>query len=813
METLPRAARVVIVGGGIVGCSVAYHLTKLGWRDVLLLERREVSCGTTWHAAGLVGQLRATHNLTRLASYGGTLYARLEAETGQATGYRQCGSISVARTAERMVELRRGAAMARCFDVDVEVITPAEAGRRWPLMRTDDLVGAVWIPRDGRTDPVDTARALARGARLGGARIVEQAAVTGIVRRGGAVAGVRTERGDVACEVVVNCAGMWGRQVGALAGVAVPLHPSEHFYIVTDPLPGVRPDLPVLRDPDGYIYVREEVGGLLVGGFEPVAKPWTEAIPRDFGFSLLPEDWEHVQVFLGPAVERLPALETARIRRQVNGPESFTPDTRYILGEAPELRGFFVAAGFNSVGIASAAGAGKALAEWIVEGRPTMDLWDVDIRRFAAWQANPRYLRDRTVEALGLLYAMHWPFRQVETARPVRRSVLHDRLAARGACFGVVAGWERANWYATDGIPPRYTYTYGRPAWLPCAAGEHRAVREAVGLFDQSSFAKFLLQGPDAEAVLGRLCCNDVAVPPGRIVYTGMLNEAGGIECDLTVTRLAEECYYVVTVAASAVHDLDWIRRHVPAGARAVLTDVTSGYAVVSVMGPRSRELLGRLTSADLGTAAFPFGTAREIDVGYATVRALRITYVGELGWELHVPTDFAAGVYDALVTEGAAVGLRHAGYHALDSLRMEKGYRSWGHDITSEDTPLEAGLGFTVAFDKPGGFIGREALLRQREAPLRRRLVQFVLDDPEPLLFGDEPIYRDGVLAGRITSAAYGHTVGRAVGLGWVRHPDGVDRGFLAAGAWQLDVAGVRHAAAAGLAPPYDPRGERVRA
>jgi len=812
-EALPTAARVVIVGGGIVGCSVAYHLAKLGWTDVVLLERKEISCGTTWHAAGLVGQLRSTHNLTRLASYARVLYPRLEAETGQATGYRECGSLSVARTSERMIELKRGAAMAKCFGVDIEVISPREAGGRLPVIRTDDLAGAVWIPHDGRTNPVDTTRALARGARLAGARLLEGVVVTGIHRRRGAVSGVSTDRGDIACEVLVNCAGMWARRLGQWAGVSVPLYASEHFYIVTDPMPGVTPDLPVLRDTDGYLYVREEVGGLLVGGFEPVAKPWdVEAMPEDFAFSLLPPDWEHCRVFMEPALRRIPGLETAQIRRQVNGPESFTPDNRYILGEAPGLRNFFVAAGFNSIGIASAAGAGKALAEWIVAGEPTVDLWDVDIRRFAPWQANPRYLRDRTREVLGLLYAMHWPFRQAETARPVRRSALHDRLAARGACFGVVAGWERANWYATDGVEPRYRYTYGRPDWFPCSAGEHRAVREAVGLFDQSSFAKFLLQGPEAEAVLGRLCANDVAVPAGKIVYTAMLNARGGIEADLTVTRLDDERYFIVTSAALAVRDFDWIRRHTPPDARVALTDVTSAYVVLGLMGPRSRELLRRLTDADLENEAFPFGTAREIHLGYATVLALRITYVGELGWELYVPTEFALGVYDALVAEGEALGLRHAGYHALESLRMEKGYRAWGHDLTNEDTPLEAGLAFAVAFDKPVPFIGREALLSQRAGPLRRRLVIFTLDDPRPLLYGDEPIYRDGVLVGRITSGAYGHTLGRAVGMGYVHHERGIDRLFAESGRYEIDIAGEPVAARAQLQPPYDPKGTRLR-
>jgi len=808
---IPSHARVVIIGGGIVGSSVAYHLTKLGWRDVVLLERRDLSCGTTWHAAGLVGQLRSSHNLTRLASYGAVLYENLEAETGQATGFRRCGSISVARTAERLIELKRGASMAKCFGVEIEVISPSEAGRLWPLMRTDDIAGAVWIPRDGRTNPIDTTLALAKGARQGGATILENVAVTGIHRERGVATGVATDHGDVACEIVVNCAGMWGREIGRMAGVNVPLHASEHFYIVTEPMAGVTRELPVLRDTDGYIYAREEVGGLLMGGFEPIAKPWgMDGIPADFAFSLLPEDWDHFRVFMEQAIVRIPALETAPVRRHVNGPESFTPDNRYMLGEAPELRNFFVAAGFNSVGIASAAGAGRALAEWIVAGEPSMDLWDVDIRRFMPFQGNAGYLRERTREVVGLLYAMHWPFRQPETARGVRRSVLHDRLAERGAVFGVAAGWERANWFATAGVAPRYAYTYGRQNWFPCAAAEHRAVREAVGLFDQSSLAKFQLQGPDATAVLQSLCANDVDVPPGRIVYTQMLNARGGIECDLTVSRLADDTYLIVTIAAASTHDADWIRRSV-GGARVMLTDVTSAFTVLGVMGPRSRELLSRVTGADLSDAAFPFGTTREIDIGYGLARATRITYVGELGWELYLPTEFATGAYDAVLEAGEGLRLRHAGYHAMDSLRMEKGYRSWGHDIGGDDTPLQAGLGFAVALKKEG-FVGRDALLRQRDKPLTRRLVTFTLDDAPPLLLGDEPIYRDGVLVGRITSGAYGHTLGRAVGMGYVTHADGVDAAFVRAGRWQLEIALERFAATAHLEPPYDPKSARVR-
>jgi 4-methylaminobutanoate oxidase (formaldehyde-forming) len=711
-----------------------------------------------------------------------------------------------------MHELKRLASMARCFDVDVEVITSAEAGRRWPLMRTDDLVGALWLPRDGRTNPIDTTLALAKGARLGGATVLENVAVTGIRVEGGRVASVATTGGAVACDVVVNCAGMWARQVGRMAGVTVPLHASEHFYIVTEPMAGVRPDLPVLRDPDGYIYVREEVGGLLMGGFEPVAKPWgMQGIPGDFAFALLPEDWEHFQVLMEQALIRIPALETAPVRRHVNGPESFTPDGRYLLGEAPECKGFFVAAGFNSIGIASGAGAGRAVAEWIVGGEPPMDLWDVDIRRVAPFQGNPAYLRDRTVEMVGALYAIHWPYQQPVTARGVRKSALHDRLAARGACFGAVMGWERANWYATPGMEASYRYSYGRQNWFPCAAAEHRAVREAVGLFDQSSFCKLRLDGPDALAVLQRLCANDVDVAPGRLVYTQMLNARGGIEADLTVTRLADDAFLIVTSAAASTHNTHWIRRHL-GQARAVLTDVTSSEAVLGVMGPRSRALLSRLTEADLSNAAFPFLSSREIWLASAPVRAARVTYVGELGWELYVPTEFVGGVYDAVVAAGEDFELRHAGYHAMDSLRIEKAYRSWGHDLGCEDSPLEAGLAFAVRFDKHAAFVGRDALLAQREKPPARRLVVFVLDDPEPLLYHDEPVWRDGALVGRIASGAYGHTLGRSVGLGWVATPDGVTEAFVASGRWEIEIACERRRARAQLAPPYDPKSLRVR-
>jgi glycine cleavage system T protein len=813
MARVPRHARVVVIGGGIVGCSVAYHLTRLGWSDVVLLERRALACGTSWHAAGLVGQLRSTQNLTRLSRYAVELYARLGAETGEPTGFVQRGSLGVARTPERMEELKRLASMARCFGVEVAVLSPREAGARWPLMRTDDLVGAIHLPGDGQTDPKATTLALAAGARKGGATLVENVAVTAIRRRGASVTGVDTDAGPIDAEVVVNCGGMWARRLGLMVGVPVPLHAAEHMYMVArlaEPLP---PALPVLRDADGHIYFRERDGDIVMGGFEPHAKPWgMDGIPDDHAFTLFPEDWTQFRLFHESATVRLPALAGAEVRQLLNGPESFTPDTRYLLGLAPGLRNFYVAAGFHSTGIASAPGAGRALAEWIVEGAPTLDLWEVDLRRFAPFQNEAAYLRERVVETVGLLYAMHWPHRQMESARGVRRSPLHDRLAARGACFGEVLGWERAHWFAPPGEAPVYRYAFGRQNWFSHAAAEHRAVREAVGLFDQSSFAKYLVQGRDAEGLLQRLCAGDVGGAPGRVIYTAMLNERGGMEADLTVTRLDEDRYLVVTSAASSVRDLDWIARHAPAGAHVALTDVTAARAVLGVMGPRARDLLARLTDADVSNGAFPFGAAREIGVAGVPVLALRITYVGELGWELYVPAESAVRVYDALVDAGEAVGLRHAGYHAMDSLRSEKAYRSWGHDVSSEDTPLEAGLGFAVAFDKPVPFVGREALLRQRGRPLPRRLLVFTLEAPEPLLLGNEPVWRDGALVGRLTSGAYGHTLGRAVGLGYVHHAAGVDDTFVTAGRWEIEIATERFAAAAHLRAPYDPGGSRIR-
>ena len=811
---LPNQASVVIVGGGIIGCSLAYHLTLRGCRDVVLLERKQLTCGTTWHAAGLVGQLRATYNLTRLAQYTTNLYASLEQETGQATGFRQTGSVAIATHQARFEELKRGASMAKCFGLEVQTLTPSEIASMWPGVTVSDVVGGVYLPKDGRTNPIDTTQALAKGAKSRGARIFENCAAQEIVVENGKAVGVRTEFGTIRADMVVNCAGMWAHELGAKAGTTVPLHAAEHFYIVTEPMEGLHSNLPVLRDPDGCAYFKEDAGKLLVGWFEPVAKPWgMKGIPETFSFESLPDDLEHIEPLLAAAMHRTPALEKTGINLFFNGPESFTPDDRYLLGETPEVRNLFVAAGFNSIGIQSAGGAGKVLADWMLDGHPPMDLWDVDIRRVMPFQRNRSYLRDRTVESLGLLYAMHWPFRQPETARGVRRSILHDRLAAQGACFGETAGWERPNWYAPAGVKAEYEYSYGRQNWFDYSAAEHQAVRNAVGIFDQSSFAKFVVQGPDAEAVLNRISANNMSVPVGKVVYTQWLNERGGIEADLTVTREALDRYLVVTAAATQTRDFSWLQRNIPADARAIAIDVSSSMAVLGVMGPRSRELLSQLTEADMSPAAFPFGTSQIIDLGYARVRASRITYVGELGWELYIPTECAPGVFDALMQTAPSVGGRLAGYHALNSLRMEKGYRHWGHDISDEDTPLQSGLGFAVAMKKPGGFIGLEALQAQKEAGLTRRLVQFALDDATPLLYHNEPICRDGAIVGRISSGMFGHHLGKSLGMGYVEcQTQGEAPEAILQGKYEIEVAGVRYSAQPSLAPLYDPSSARIK-
>jgi 4-methylaminobutanoate oxidase (formaldehyde-forming) len=812
-KTLPEQAQVVIVGGGIIGCSVAWHLTELGWRDVVLLERKQLTSGTTWHAAGLVAQLRATENMTRLARYSAELYQGLEGRTGQATGYQQCGAITVASNAERWQEIRRQASMASCFGVEHRELTPDEAQAMWPLMDSSDLVGAFYFPQDGRTNPTDTTLALASGARKGGAKIFEHTPVTSILTNKGCAVGVETPQGSIKAEFVVNCAGMWARELGLTGGSRVPLHAAEHYYLVTEDLEGMHPGLPVLRDMDRCAYYREETGKLLLGLFEPDAVPWGhDGIPEQFSFDELPPDWERITPYLEQAMARIPALENTGIRLLFNGPESFTPDDRYWLGESPEVRKLFVAAGFNSVGIQSAGGAGKVLAQWIVNGHQPMDLWDVSTTRMMPFQNSSSYLYDRTRETLGLLYAMHWPFRQYESARGARRSILHEQLRAAGACFGELAGWERANWYAPPGETAEYQYSFGRQNWFECQASEHRAVRESVGLFDQSSFSKLMVQGANAETVLNRICTNNVAVPVGKSVYTQWLNERGTIEADLTVTRLDEEAFLVVTAPATHIHVLTWLQRNIPAGANTSVTDVTSGLMCLNIQGPRSRELLELVSPADFSNNAFPFATLREIELGYAPVKALRLTYMGELGWELYIPTEFAPHVYERLLQAGEKVGLRHCGYHALQSLRLEKAYREFGHDLGADDTPLEAGLGFTCDYDKPGGFIGMEALLQQKEHGVNKRLVQFLLEEPEPLMYHNEPIYREGHLAGYTSSAMYGHTLGASVALGYIKGEEVVDAHYINSRHYEIEVAGKRYAARASLKPLYDPDSSRPR-
>lgn len=811
-KKLPTHAQVVVVGGGIAGCSVAYHLTKLGWKDVVLLEQGSLSGGTTWHAAGLVGQLRNHENLTRLIEYSTRLYASLEEDTGQATGWKASGSLSIARTPERMTVLKRVAAKARAFGVEAHVISAKEAGEKWPVMETKDLQGGVWLPGDGQANPTDLTQAMAKGTRQNGGRIFEKTRVTGVELSDGAVKKISTDQGDIECEYVVNAAGQWARQFGRLAGVNVPLYSCEHFYIVTGQIDGVQPNLPSMRDPDGYIYFKEEVGGLVMGGFEPDAKPWKmNPIPDDFEFTLLEDDWDQFEILMENALIRVPALEHADVKQFVNGPESFTSDGNFMVGEAPGVKNYFVCAGFNSMGIASAGGAGKAVAEWMVEGAPTSDVWPVDIRRFAPYQGNDAWLEARVKETLGLHYVMPWPNKELLSGRPLRCSPVYEQIKARRACFGSKMGWERPLWYANEGQESALDYSFGRQGWFENSAAEHRATREGVALFDQMSFGKLMVQGRDAEAQLQRICANNVAVAPGTCVYTAMLNERGGYESDVTVTRLDEIRFFVVTGSAEVIRDHDWITRNLGKDAHVTVSDVTNSYAVFGIMGPKSRDLLAKLTPDDLSNEAFPFSASREISCGEARVRASRLTYVGELGWELYVPVECAVSVYDALVAAGEELGLVHAGYYALDSLRLEKAYRAWGHELTPDDTPFEAGLTFAVDFDK-GDFIGRDALLKLKGKPRKRRVVQFVLEDPAAILWGGELILRDGKPVGDLKSAGYGHTLGGAVGLGYVSNEQGVDKAFIQAGTFEIDIAGERVPAKAYLRTPYDPKLERVK-
>jgi 4-methylaminobutanoate oxidase (formaldehyde-forming) len=814
MPTPPSHARVVIIGGGIIGCSVAYHLARQGWTDIVLMERKQLTCGTTWHAAGLIAQLRATANMTRLAKYSQELYGSLEAETGVATGFKRCGSITVALTGERHEELRRAAAMARAFGVEIEEISAAEVKARYPHLETSDVTGGVYLAKDGQGDPGNIARALAKGARQRGAQVLEGTRVTAIRREGRRVTGVDWEQegqtGHTAAEMVVNCGGMWGHEVGRMAGVNVPLHACEHFYIVTEAIPGLT-QLPVLRVPDECAYYKEDAGKILLGAFEPVAKPWGMAgIPAEFEFDQLPEDFDHFEPILEKAVARMPMLAEAGIHTFFNGPESFTPDDAYHLGLAPECDNFWVACGFNSVGIQSAGGAGMALAQWMETGEKPFDLGDVDIARMQPFQGNRRYLFERSTETLGLLYADHYPYRQKATARGIRRTPFHAQLVARGAVMGELAGWERANWFAAEGQEPEYAYSWKRQNFFANVGEELAAVRSNVGMYDMSSFGKIRVEGRDAVAFLNQIGGGQFDVPVGRIVYTQFLNARGGIEADVTVTRLSETAFLVVTPAATRLADQCWMQRHV-GELHVVLTDATAAEGVLAVMGPQARALMQKVSPADFSNAANPFGTAQQIELGMGLARVHRVSYVGELGWEVYVSSDMAAHAFDVLMEAGEGLGLRLCGMHMMDCGRIEKGFRHFGHDITCEDHVLEAGLGFAVKLDKPG-FIGRDAVLRKRDAGLERRLVQFRLTDPEPLLYHNEPVLRDGEIVGFLSSGAYGHHLGGAIGLGYVPCAGETAQQVLAS-AYEIDVAGTRVRAEASLRPMYDPEAARVKA
>ena len=814
MANLPTHARVVIIGGGVIGCSVAYHLTKLGWKDVVLLERRQLTCGTTWHAAGLIGQLRASANMTRLAKYSADLYRGLEAETGLATGVKTVGSVSVALTDARKEELFRSASMARAFGVPVEEMSPQEVKERYAHLNIEGVKAGVWLPTDGQGDPANIALALAKGARQRGALVAEGVKVTGIEVSARRVRSVAWQQGDetgtISADHVVNCAGMWGHEVGRLAGVNVPLHACEHFYIVTEPIPGLT-QMPVLRVPDECAYYKEDAGKYLLGAFEPNAKPWgMNGIPEDFCFDQLPEDFDHFEPILERAVNRLPMLAEAGIHTFFNGPESFTPDDAYNLGLSLEVDNYWVAAGFNSIGIQSAGGAGMALAEWMETGEKPFDLGDVDVGRNQPFQGNKHYLFERSKETLGLLYADHYPYRQKATARGVRRTPFHAHLDARGAVFGEIGGWERANWFANEGQAREYEYSWGPQNWFANQAAEHNAVRTNVGMYDMSSFGKIRVEGRDAEAFLNHISGADMSVAPGKIVYTQFLNSKGGIEADVTVTRLSQTEYLVVTPAITRPKDHAWMRRHV-GNFNVVLTDVTAGEGVLAVMGPNARKLMQAVSPNDFSNEVNPFGTAQEIEIGMGLARAHRVSYVGELGWEIYVSSDMCGHVFETLWEAGHGVGLKLCGMHMMDSCRIEKAFRHFGHDITCEDHVLEAGLGFAVKTTKPE-FIGRDAVLRKKEAGLEKRMVQFRLSEPGVMVYHNEPLIRDGKIVSYLSSGAYGHHLGAAIGMGYVPC-EGESAADVLSSSYEVEVAGRRVRAEASLAPMYDPKSERVRA
>lgn len=816
-QSLPDRASAVIIGGGVTGASVAYHLARLGWQDVVLLERRQFACGTTWHAAGLIGTMRANESHARLCEYSMSLLEELETETGQSTGFRQVGSLNIAHSEARFEELKRVASMNNAFGVTrVDMVTVEEIARLFPLIDTTALLGGSFVAADGKGSPIDVTNAFVKGARQRGALCLEGVTVTAVDVRDGRVRGVTTDAGTVATDFIVNAAGMWARDLGKLSGVSIPLHAAEHYYAVTEKDDAFHPDLPVLRDHDKCAYYREDAGSLLVGAFEKNALAWgMDGIPADFCFDELTGHIEQqLHPVLADAMERVPKLQEIGWRKFFCGPESFTPDDQFHVGEAPGLRGYFVACGLNSVGIQTSGGLGKACAEWMHRGHAPLDLWSNDIRRMYPFMSNRKFISERVTETLGLLYDNHYPFKQFETARNVRHSPVHERLVSHRACFGQVAGWERPNWFAPEGIEPRYEYSFGKQNWFEYSAAEHRAARERVALFDQSSFSKYLVKGADACAELQRICSADVDVAPGKVVYTHWLNDRGGIEADLTVTRLTGDEYWVVSGAAVTHKDLDWLDRHIDRQSRCMVADITSAWAVFGVMGPNSRALLQPLVDTDLSADRFPFGTAQPVEIGYARGFAFRVSFVGELGFELYVPVDMARHVFDLLVAHGAPHELKLAGLHALDSCRLEKKFLHFGHDVGDEDTPLEAGAGFVCAMNKSVPFIGRDAIARQRESGthLRKRLVQFLLDDPAEVFYHHEPILRDGRIVGHLTSGNYGHTLGASVGLGYVRADEDITADWLEASRWQIDVGGRMIGATASLKALYDPSGARAR-
>jgi glycine cleavage system aminomethyltransferase T/glycine/D-amino acid oxidase-like deaminating enzyme len=815
-STLPTHAQVVIIGGGVIGCNVAYHLTKLGWKDVVLLERKQLTCGTTWHAAGLiVSGGFASETLLYMAHYTRELYKNLEQETGVSTGFKPIGYVQITSRKSRVEALQRTAAFVRAYGITVDEISPLEFQKLWPIADASNIKGAFYTPEDGRANPVDVTMSLAKGARVQGARILEGVEVTGIKTKNARASGVVTNQGEIEAEYVVNCGGMWARQVGKMAGVDIPLQAAEHYYLITEPMEGATPDLPVLEDVDHYAYFREEVGGLMLGLFEPVAAPWgTKGIPKDFEFGEIQPDWERMLPYIEDAMVRVPALQNAHVRKLFCGPESFTPDMTFLMGEAPELRNFYVAAGMNSLGILLGGGVGQVLAQWIVDGHPPMDVGEIHIDRMLRFQNTPRYLQDRTVEILGLMYKEAFPNSQLQTARGARHSILHERLAKAGAFFGEAAGWEYPEWFAPECVEPKVErYSWGRQNWFPYHEAEHRACREDVILMDLSLMSKFLVQGHDTASVLNYISTNNVDGPVGKIAYTEWLNERGTIEADLTVTRLAEETFMVICSDAAHRHVETWLKRHILDNVHCFMTDVTSAYAMIDVQGPKSRQLLSRLTDADLSNEAFPYMTMKEINVGYAKALAFRVTYLGELGYELYIPTEFAPAVYDLLWETGQDLGLKNAGLQALNSLRIEKAYRDYGHDMDVTHTPFEAGLSFIVNFEKPGGFIGKEALLKQKQAGgSKKRLVQFLLEDPEPLLYYGEQIYRDGKWVGYVHSGAYGFTLGASVALSMIEDDELVTSDYIASGKFEIEVNGRCYPARASLRPMYDPKNERVK-